>query len=162
MSKIFELDDFEINSDISGIEVEYYAIYFFYLIEWAYSRKILSDELETYELFIDDIKRVRNKEIDCFDFLSKQLDFKLCTSFFKNDIVVDFVKLYISVSYYDHLTKHMWRGSELWIQRELITNTYKSEESKALMEEMDSEFRLILEINYPDRVGDYFPLRYKR
>lgn len=62
MSKIFELDDFEINSDISGIEVEYYAIYFFYLIEWAYSRKLLSDELETYALFITDIERVRNKK----------------------------------------------------------------------------------------------------
>ncbi len=30
MSKIVELDDFEITSDISGIEVEYYAVFFFY------------------------------------------------------------------------------------------------------------------------------------
>lgn len=162
MSKIMELDDFEIHSDISGIEVEYYAIYFFYLIEWAYSRKLLSDELETYELFIDDIKRVRNKEIDCFDFLSKQLDFKLCTSFFKDDIVIEFIKLYIGIDYDPHIREHMWQGGELWIQTELITNTYKPMESKALMEDIDNTFKLFLEINYPDKVGDYFPLKYNR
>lgn len=157
-----ELDDFEINSDISGIEVEYYAIFFFYMIEWAYSRKFLSEELENDESFINDIKRVRNKEIDCFDFLSKQLDFKLCTSFFKDDIIIDFVKIYISVDYDPHVTKHMWGNGGMKYQLELITNTYKSEESKALMEEMDSEFKLILEINYPDKVNDYFPIKYKR
>lgn len=162
MSKIMELDDFEINSDISGIEVEYYAIFFFYMIEWAYSRKFLSEELENDESFINDIKRVRNKEIDCFDFLSKQLDFKLCTSFFKDDIIIDFVKIYISVDYDPHVTKHMWGNGGMKYQLELITNTYKSEESKALMEEMDSEFKLILEINYPDKVNDYFPIKYKR
>ena len=162
MSKVIELDDYEINSNISDIDLEYYAIFFFYMIEWTYSRKLLSEELENEESFINDIKRVRAKEIDCFDFLSKQLDFKLCTSFFKNDIIIDFVKLYISVNYNTHITKHIWGNGELAIYRELITNTYKPEESKALMEEMDSEFKLILEINYPDKVGDYFPLKYKR
>lgn len=162
MSKIVELDDFEITSDISGIEVEYYAVFFFYMVEWAYSRKLLSDELETYDIFINDIKRVRNKEIDCFDFLSKQLDFKLCTSFFLNDIIAEFVDLYISIDYYPHLAKHMWHGGGLWIQIELITNTYKSMESKALMEDIDNTFKLFLEINHPDKVDDYFPVKYKR
>lgn len=162
MSTIMQLEDFEINSDISGIEVEYYAIFFFYIVEWAYSRKLLSDELENYELFINDLKRVRNQEIDCFDFLSKQLDFKLCTSFFKDDIVAEFVGLYISIDYYPHLTKHMWHGGGLWIQTELITNTYKPKESKALMEDIDNAFKTFIEINYPDKFGDYFPIKYKR
>ena len=162
MSKIIELDDFEIHSDISSIEVEYYAIYFFYLIEWAYSRKMLLDELETYELFINDIKRVRNKEMDCFDFLLKQLDFKLCTSFFKDDIVIEFIKLYIGIDYDPHIRQHMWQDGGLWIQTELITNIYKPIESKALMEDMDNTFKLFLEINHPDKVDDYFSIMHGR
>lgn len=90
------------------------------------------------------------------------MDFKLCTSFFKDDIVIEFVKLYIGIDYDPHIREHMWQGGGLWIQTELITNTYKPMESKALMEDIDSTFKLFLEINHPDKVGDYFPLRYKR
>ncbi|PNK59552.1 hypothetical protein [Psychrobacter sp. FDAARGOS_221] len=163
MSMIADLDSYEMHSEINGIDLKYYAIFFFYLIEWAYSRELLSDELEHDNSFINELKRVRNQEIDCFDFLSTQLDFKLCTSFFKDDIVAEFVGLYIDIDYDPDLRRHMWSyGNEFMFQRHLITNTYKPKESKALMEDIDNAFKTFIEINYPDKLKDYFPIKYKR
>ncbi len=156
MSKILELDDFEAYSIINNIEIEYFAMFFFYIIEWAYSRKFLSEDLENNESFINAIKKVRNQEIDGYEFVSKQIDYKLCTGFFKDEIISENIESYITVDYDKHISEYICGGKTI----KVIKNIYK--DSTKLFEAIDADFKVFLEINYPEQVNDYFPIENKR
>ena len=86
---IFDLEDFEYwvdNSVVSKDGVAAFSPLFIYLIYWAYSENMLSNDLSNEESFINALSNLKSDDSSFANFVNNELDGKLCDSYFNNSI----------------------------------------------------------------------------
>jgi hypothetical protein len=106
MMVIFELDDFDYWTDNTIVKeegVNAFSPLFVYLLYWAFCENKLSKNLMTESTFVNALTDMATGKIAFSNFVEKQLDGKLCDSYF-DDSVRQFVNDYYE---YDGYSKDL-------------------------------------------------------
>ena len=160
---LLELENFDIAAEfaeaLDGIEINelVFSPMFVFIIDWAYKRGKLDDEVKECGPFIDRYPELLAGKISFSDFVLDVLDSKIIDTNFTNDIR-GFISDYIEYDGYQDDLVDVFKISNLWFLKD---NFDKSEK---LYKRIDKSFEnyIINKENYPDLIIFYDPEQLKK
>ena len=160
---LLELEDFDYAVEfayaLDNLEIDElkFCPMFVFLIDWAYKRKLLDEELTECEVFKKNYPQLLTKSISFSEFVLNVLDSKLMDSNFSHK-TRKFISDYIEYDGYTEDLQNIFNIHNMWF---LPEDFEKSTELYNKIDESYSNY-LINKKNYPELVIFYSPEQLKK
>lgn len=160
---LLELEDFDCMTEfaeaLDGIKINelVFSPMFVFIIDWAYKREKLDDEVKESAPFKDRYPKLLSKKITFSEFVLDVLDSKIIDTNFTSDIR-KFISDYVEYDGYRNDLLETFKISNLWFLKDNF------EKTDQLYKRLDKSFEnyIINKENYPELIIFYDPEQLKK